>query len=320
MRYDVTTFGEALLRLSVPEGIRLQAATQLDLHPAGAESNLASLLTRLGRRSAWHSVLPRNPLGHLIADHLRGAGVDLGGVIWRESGRVGTFYLEFSVPPRATQVVYDRADSCVTRVTPEMLDWDGLLDTRLIHLTGITPALSASCYATMQAIIVRAKAAGIPVSFDVNYRAKLWSEADAHSGLLPLLQGVELLFCGQNDARRVFGIEGEPEAIVKALADATGAKRVVVSLGAQGAIGWDGTQFTHQPALPVQVIDRIGAGDALAVGVIHGWLDGDLALGLRYGVTLAALALSQRGDAVMTTPEEVAALMANTSGTGFVQR
>ncbi len=127
-------------------------------------------------------------------------------------------------------------------------------------------------------------------------------------------------FCGQNDARRVFGIEGEPEAVVRRVAELSGAKAAVVSLGSQGAICWDGTQTIHQPALPVQIIDRIGAGDALAVGVMLGWLDGDLLRGLRTGVTLAALALSQRGDSVITTPEEVAALMASTSAAGFVQR
>lgn len=320
MTYDVTTFGEALLRLSVPEGTRLQSATQLDVHPAGAETNIATLLARMGRHSAWHSVLPRNPLGYLVADHLRKAGVDLSGLRWQESGRVGTFYVEFSVPPRPIAVVYDRADSCMTHVTPDMLNWDALLDTRLLHLTGITPAISPSCYETMVTVVEKARAANVPISFDINYRAKLWSESEARAGLMPLIQNVDLLFCGQSDARRVFGIEGTPEMVVKAVAEVSGAKQAVVSLGAQGAIGWDGAQSIHQPALPVQIIDRIGAGDALAVGVIHGWLDGDFARGLQTGVTLAALALSQRGDAVITTPEEVSALMASTSAIGFVQR
>ncbi len=320
MTYDVTTFGEALLRLSVPEGIRLQTADRLDLHVAGAETNIATLVSRMGKRSAWHSVLPRNPLGLMVCDHLRKAGVDLSGVVWQESGRVGTFYVEFSAPPRPIQVVYDRADSCMTRVTPELLHWDTLLDTRLLHLTGITPAISKSAYRTVETMVARAKAAGVPISFDVNYRAKLWSEAEARAGLLPLMQEADLVFCGQNDAKRVFGIEGEPERVIQRVAEMSGAKAVVVSLGSQGAIGWDGTQTIHQPALPVQIVDRIGAGDALAVGVICGWLDGDFALGLRQGVTLAALALSQRGDAVITTPEEVAALMASTSAVGFVQR
>ena len=320
MTFDITTFGEALLRLSVPEGIRLQAATQFDVHPAGAETNIATLMARLGYRSAWHSALPNNPLGRLVGDHLRKAGVNLDSLIWQESGRVGTFFVEFAVPPRAIQVIYDRADSCITRVTPEMIHWDQLLDTRLIHLTGITPAISPSCAETVQAIIKRGKAAGIPISFDINYRQKLWSEAEAREWLTPVIQGVDLLLCGQGDARRVFGIDGTPEAVVKALAELSGAKAVVVSLSNEGVIGWDGTQITQQPAAPVQVIDRIGAGDALACGVLHGWFSGDLALGLRYGVTLAALALSQHGDAVITTLDEVTALLGSTHNTGTVHR
>jgi 2-dehydro-3-deoxygluconokinase len=320
LTFDITTFGEALLRLSVPEGVRLQAAAQFDVHPAGAETNIATLMARLGYRSAFHSILPNNPLGRLVGDHLRQAGVNLDGVIWDESGRLGTFFVEFATPPRAIQVIYDRADSCVTRMTPVLLNWDQFLDTRLVHLTGITPAVSPSCAETIQTIVKRVKAANIPLSFDINYRQKLWSESDARDWLTPVIQGVDLLFCGQGDAKRVFGIEGAPEHVVKALADYSGAKAVVVSLSNEGVIGWDGAQIVQQPALPVKVIDRIGAGDALACGVLHGWLNGDLALGLRYGVTLAALALSQHGDAVITTREEAAALVESTHTLGTVQR
>ncbi|MCC6803997.1 MAG: sugar kinase [Anaerolineae bacterium] len=320
MAFDVTTFGESMLRLSVPEGVRLQAATQLDAHPAGAEANVASLLARLERRTAWHSSLPENALGRLVADHLHKAGVDTGGVIWQPQGRLGTYYVEFAAPPRAIQVIYDRADSCVTRVTPDLIRWDHLLDTRLVHLTGITPPLSPSCAAVVKAIIVRAREHGVAISFDVNYRAKLWTEADARDWLTPVVQGIDLLFCNQADARRIFSINAAPEQAITALAERVGAKQVVMSLGEQGAFGWDGTTVYHQPALPVRIIDRIGAGDSLASGVIHGWLDGDLDLGLRYGVALAALALSQHGDAVITTPQELAGLIAQTHGGSAVVR
>lgn len=320
MTFDVTTFGESMLRFSVPEGVRLQAAAQLDVYPAGAEANVVALLAQLGRRSAWHSALPASPLGRLIADHLRVAGVNLDGVLWRDSGRLGTYYIEFAAPPRAAQVIYDRAGSVVTQVTPADIDWARLLDTRLIHLTGITPALSPSCADVILTIIQRARAAGVALSFDINYRARLWTEGAARDWLTPAIQGVDLLLCGQGDARRVFGLDGEPQALIEQLAALSGARQVVVTIGDQGAIGWDGTAFHHEPALPVQVIDRIGAGDALAAGVIHGWLDGDLAQGLRSGVTLAALALSQHGDMVLTTPDELAALIARTNRGGAVQR
>ena len=311
-RFDVTTTGEAMLRLSVPPGERLEAALKLDMRPGGAEANLTVALARMQRRSAWLGGLPNSPLGRFLANHLRVAGVDLSGVVWSDTGRMGTYYVEFSAPPRATQVIYDRADSCAARLTPGQIDWDMLLDTRLLHLTGITPPLSQGCESIVNEAVRRAKAAGIPVSFDVNYRQKLWSEQQAADFIIPLVQEIDLFFCGRNDAKRVFGVTGDPEKVVRRLAEITHARIVVMSLAEAGVIAWDGKQLLTEAAKPVQIIDRPGAGDGLAAGVIHGWLDGDLRKGLRTGVVLAALALSQYGDMIVTTPEEVEALLQTT--------
>ncbi len=141
-RYDVTTLGEAMIRLSVPAGTRLELADQLDMRPGGAEADLTVALARMGKRSAWLGALPTGPLGRWLANHLILAGVDLSGVAWSETDRLGTYYVEFAHPPRATQVIYDRADSCAARLSPARVHWDQLLDTRLLHLTGITPPLS----------------------------------------------------------------------------------------------------------------------------------------------------------------------------------
>jgi 2-dehydro-3-deoxygluconokinase len=309
-RFEVTSFGEALLRLSVPAGTRLEIARQLDMQPAGAESNVVAALARLGRRCGWLSALPDSPLGRLVANQLRLAGVDVSAVAWSETGRIGTYFVEFAVPPRATQVVYDRANSCASQLEPAQIEWEYLLDTRLLHLTGITPALSAGCQEIVVEAIQRAKAAGVAISFDVNYRAKLWPVEMAAATLLPLMQEVDLLFCSRRDACTLFGCDPDPERLISQLADQTQARQMVVSLAEEGVIGWDGRQLHTQAARPVQVIDRIGAGDALAAGVLHGWLAGDFAAGLRYGVTLAALALSQHGDMVITTREELEMLAA----------
>jgi 2-dehydro-3-deoxygluconokinase len=317
-RFDVTTTGEAMIRLSVPPGERLETALHLDMRPGGAEANLAVALARIGRRSAWAGALPNSPLGRFLGNHLRVAGVDLNGVVWSDNGRMGTYYVEFSVPPRATQVIYDRADSCAARMTPDQVDWDYLLDTRLLHLTGITPPLSAGCRALTEEAVSRARKAGVPISFDVNYRAKLWAEKDAAAFIIPLVQEIDLFFCGRSDALRVFGLSGEPEDVVRRLADATHAKLVIMSLAEAGVIAFDGSDFYRQPAKPVTIIDRPGAGDGLAAGVIHGWLQDDLQLGLRTGVVLAALALSQHGDMIVTTADEVASLL-ETSGATLVR-
>jgi len=315
--YDVTTLGEIMLRLSVPAGSRLEAAAQLDVQPGGAEANLAALLARLGRRVAWLGALPANALGRLAANALRGAGVDLGGVHWCEGGRMGTYFVEFATPPRPIQVIYDRAGSCMAEFRSEQVDWLRLLDTRLLHLTGITPALSPSCRAVVETAVERARAAGVAISFDVNFRQKLWDAETAAAALAPLLRQSTVVFCGHGDAQRLFGCAGDPTAALRQLAEqplTAGAQVVVMSIGAAGALAWHKGEVLHVDAVPTAIVDRLGAGDALAAGVLHGWLDGDLPRGLRVGVVLAALALAQHGDMVLTTPEEVAALLESAGG------
>ena len=312
-RFDVTTLGEMLLRFSVPSGERLENTHQLGVHPAGAEANVVTLLSRLERKTDWTGALPNNSLGHLAVNALRLAGVETSGVIWNDKGRMGTYYVEFGESPRGIQVTYDRSCSCATQLKPNEIDWNSLLNTRLLHLTGITPALSPSCREVVIEAAQQAKERGIPVSFDVNYRQKLWSEAEASETLLPLIQGVELLFCNQADAKRLFNCKGSMQEMAQGMLDLTHARYVVVTFGEQGARLWNGKTWQHEPARATHIIDRLGAGDALAAGVIHGWLDGDLSAGLRYGVTLAALALSQIGDMVITSKSELLALSKESS-------
>jgi 2-dehydro-3-deoxygluconokinase len=282
----------------------------LAIHPGGAEANMLGSLAALGRRTAWISGLPANPLGHIITNHLHLSNINTDGIVWFDEGRVGTYYLEFATPPRATQVYYDRANSCAARLEAGQIDWDFVLDTRLLHQTGITPALSPNCLALTQEALERAKAAGVPVSFDVNYRGKLWSPQRAAEVIKPLIEGIDLLFCGQGDAQLLFGCGGTQEAILQQMVDLSGAKTVIVSIGDQGVLAWHDGTIHHAAGKPVQIIDRLGAGDAMAGGIIHGWLDGDLVRGLDYGMALAAICLSIHGDVVITTKAEVESLLA----------
>ncbi len=300
-QFDVTTFGESLLRLSVPVGRPLELTSQLDMNIAGSESNVLAVLAQLGHRCSWVSSLPDNALGRLAANQFRLRGIDLSGVVWRENGRIGNYFVEMVAPPRIIQVIYDRDNSCVTQMTPAQIDWDALLDTRLLHLSGITPALSAGCQAIIQEAVARAQATGVPVSFDVNYRGKLWPPSKAAEILLPLLQNSALLFCAKRDAELLFGVSGTPEEVIEQLAEKTQARHIVVSIGSKGVVGWDGQQFIHQSAYETIIIDALGAGDALAAGVIHGWLADEFARGLQMGAALAAMALSQVGDMVVVT-------------------
>jgi 2-dehydro-3-deoxygluconokinase len=312
-RFDVTSLGEMLLRLSVPSGTRLETATQLDLHPAGAEANVLTLLSRLDHQVCWSGALPQNPLGRLAANHFHMAGMDTNNIIWRKDGRLGTYYVEFGAPPRGIQVTYDRAHSCMSQLQAYEINWGALLNTRLLHLTGITAALSPSCLDIILTAIQKAKEHNVPISFDINYRQKLWTESQAAQTLTPLIQNVEILFCSANDAMRLFHCKGTPPEIAQTMLELSHAHHVIVTAGDQGAWLWNGNAWLHENARPTQIIDRLGAGDALAAGVIHGWLEHDLAAGLLYGVTLAALALSQHGDMVITNKQELETLSQKSS-------
>jgi len=311
-RFDVTSLGESMLRFSVPVGERLDDAQSLELEIGGAESNVCIALARLERRCGWVGRLPDHALGNAIVRALRADGVDVQAVRRVPHERLGTYFIEYATQPRAISVIYDRADSAAARMTVDDVDWEYLLDTRVLHLTGITAALSDNCYDIVQEAIRRARAAGVLVSFDVNYRAKLWDAATAGARLRPLIADADLLLCKSADAALLFDCQGEPHHQMRSLQQWTRAQAICCTFGANGAALLHGDQWTMQPAIPVQIVDRIGSGDAFAAGVLDGWLLGDLDDGLRRGVALAAIALSQHGDRVLTSRAELATVMAQT--------
>ena len=303
-RFDVTALGESMLRLSVPSGERLSLMRELDVHLGGTETNTCASLASLGRRCGWLSALPTHDLGDYVLSELRRANINTDAVV-RTKGRVGIYFVEFANTPRPINVVYDRADSAVTKLTSPDIDWGYLLDTRVLHLTGITPALSEQCYELTLEAAQNARHKGVTVSFDVNYRGKLWSPEAAKAGLEPILQHVDLLICGQGDAETVFGFTGDSEAVLKDLHALSPAKNIVLTRSAEGAATFIEGELLEVKAKTADVVDRIGAGDAFTAGVIDGFLDGDLAQGLRRGALLSALALVQRGDMVTTSRDEL---------------
>ena len=314
-RFDVISLGESMLRLSVPTGRRLDDTRALDLEIAGAESNVMVALSRLGRRCGWVSRVPDQALGHAVLRALRSDGVDVSAVKQVPNERMGLYFIEYASQPRAIQVIYDRANSAAARMTVEDIDWDYLLDTRLLHLTGITAALSDSCYALLVEVIRRARQAGVKVSFDVNHRARLWDATTAGQKLRPLIAEADLLLCKGADATTLFGCAGEPRQLMTSLQALTRAPAIYSTFGEQGAALLSGDEFMTQPAFPVQIVDRIGSGDAFAAGVLDAWLSGEptietLREGLRQGVALAAIALSQYGDRVLSSRAELNAVLA----------
>ncbi len=308
-RFDLTTFGEGVLRLSVPAGQRIETATTFDVNVSGTEANIAGALSRLGWKCGWVSALPDTPPGRRVINAYRNHDIDLSAVVMRPEGRVSCYYVEYANPPRPIKIYYDRKGSCFARLSHQDVDWDYLLDTRHLHLSGLTVPLSENTETIITRALERAREKGITTSFDINYRKLLWSEAEAREKLLSLAADVDILFCGRRDADLVFGCQGEPEEIVEQLAELTRARNIVVSLSSDGVIGWDGTDFHREDARRVWIVDRIGAGDAMIAGVLHGWSRESLAKGLRYGTVMAALALSQVGDTVITHASELESLL-----------
>lgn len=301
----------------MPTGRRLDDTRALDMELAGAESNVSTALARLGWRVGWVSRMPDHALANAVLRALRSDGVDVSAVKRVPDERLGTYFIEFATPPRATQVIYDRADSAASRMSVVDIDWDYLLDTRVLHLTGITAALSDSCYDLLLQAVNRARKAGVTVSFDVNHRAKLWNAETAGRKMRPLIAEADILFCKGADASALFGCKGEPRQLMEELQSLTRAQAVFCTFGERGAAFLSGGEFAFQPAVPVQIVDRIGSGDAFAAGVLDGFFNGGASLkdasalkdGLQRGVALAAIALTQFGDRVLSTRAELESVL-----------
>jgi 2-dehydro-3-deoxygluconokinase len=309
---DVLTLGETMVRL-VPKGFtRLEEAQELECRTGGSESNVAVALARLGMRAAWISKLPANPLGVMIERRIRSFGVDTSRVLWEENGRAGVYFIEPAAPPRRARVLYDRAHSSASRMSPEEIDWTILDSVRHVHLTGITPALSDSCQATVARALKEARALGCSTSFDVNYRARLWSPEAAREALEPLLAGIDLLITPLVDGQLLWDLPVDAEAAAAALRDRFGVRVVSITRGAEGALCHDG-QIRSAASFPVREVDRVGAGDAFDAGLLYGFLHGDLDRGIAYGMAMAALKHSIPGDEFVATRDEVESLLAGAS-------
>jgi 2-dehydro-3-deoxygluconokinase len=308
----VAGLGEVMLRLASRAPTRLEQARELDVSFGGAEANVLCALARLGLRTAWISALPRNVWGERVGAELRGHGVDVSRVVWRDGSRIGTYFLEYGVSPRPIRVVYDRKDSAFSSLAEDEVDWTPVRGSRAVHVTGITPALGARARRLTERAIEEARTAGALVSFDVNYRAALWTAAEAGRYLAGLLPAVGILFVGIADARRVFGIDGDPLAVAEALRARAPQATVALTLGEQGSL-----VLADRPYRPTRlyaldaVADRVGAGDAFAAGFLHGLLSGaDVQAAQDRATALAALKCTVWGDVALVRAGEIEELMA----------
>jgi 2-dehydro-3-deoxygluconokinase len=331
---DLVTFGEAMVRLTPPSFQRIEQAHSFDAHVGGGELNVAVAAARLGVASRWVSRLPENALGRLIANRAREQGVDLH-VEWTPDDRAGLYFAELGAAPRASSVLYDRAASAISRVTPGSIDWQSVFaGSRWFHVSGITPALSEGAAKVTAESLVAAKKAGLTVSYDLNYRSKLWSAEKARAVQEPLMEYVDVLITTEEDTRVVFGVGAETKnnfervdadsyaEVARALQKRFELGAVAVTLRENPRVllnNWsaivaaDG-KIHSSPRYEVEVVDRIGVGDAFSGGLIvsrlenRGWDDA-----VRFATATSALKHSIPGDFCLVTRGEVEQLLRGAS-------
>ena len=322
-------FGELLLRLTAPGHELLMQSPSLNLHVGGAEANVAVGLAHLGHDCAMISCVPDNALGRGAIAGVRGGGVDCTHVV-RGAGRMGLYFLSVGAGLRASEIVYDRAGSSFATSTADDYDWDAALEgAKLLHLSGITPALGPQSAEAALAAARAAKARGLTVSFDGNYRALLWDAWDSNPRaiLTELIGMADILFGNHRDLSLVLGqpFSGDGEERRREAAEAgfaafpqlqliaSTARHIVTADHHRIAARVDLRDGGHQSADwdVTGIVDRIGAGDAFAAGVLHAWTEGgDARTMAETGLALTCLKHSLPGDASRFGLADIAAFVA----------
>ena len=316
MSHDLVGLGEVMLRLAARPPQRLEQAVSLDVQFGGAEANVAAAVARLGLRTALLSALPaEHPWADRIAWDLAGHGVDCTGVVRRPGSRLGLYFLEYGAAPRPVRVLYDRRESAFGRLKPDDLDWSLVRRARLLHISGVTAALGDNLRDVVRRGLGEARLAGVPVSFDVNYRSRLWSPKEAREFLSDILPGVRYLFVGSDDAETVFGAAGPPEAVLGELARLAPRATIALTLGEAGSAVLTGAGICRPSRrYTVSVVDRVGAGDAYAAGFLWAELRGcPIQDAVDAATALAALKCTIWGDIPLVSRAELEELLASDS-------
>ncbi|MDD5265416.1 MAG: sugar kinase, partial [Candidatus Bipolaricaulis sp.] len=312
----LVTFGEAMVRLSPPEFRRLEQAHTLDFQAGGAELNAAIAAHRLGLPARFVTRLTQNPLGHMIENKAREHGVDTSCIAWTDADRVGVYFVEFGAAPRPNTVLYDRRDSAMAHVRLGEIDWEcALRGADYFHTSGITPALSPSAAAETIEAIRTARRLGAQVSVDLNYRARLWTQAEARRVMSQIASETDILITTEEDTERVFGIAAPSyEEVARLLAREFALDAVVITLretpsvwrNAWSAMAYDARAdvVIHAPTFDIEVVDRVGSGDAFAGGFLAGYAKDGIELGVRWGVGVSALKQTYPWDFSCATPED----------------
>lgn len=336
------TFGEVMLRLAPPGYLRLLQTNTLEVTFGGAEANVAVSLAQLGLDAAFVTRLPQNDIAQAFLNQIRGLGVDTRFIL-RGGERMGVYFVEKGASQRASTVLYDRAHSAIAEINPAELNWDAILDgADAFHTTGITPALSESAAQAALDGAKAAKAKGLLVTCDLNYRKKLWSRERAGQVMGELLPFVDMCVANEEDAETVFGIKAEGADLTGGVIEHDHYRQVAEKLVArfpnlQGVAvtlresfsasrnGWSGMLYMNGQAYfsrryEIDIVDRVGGGDSFAAGLLYGLLTGKDAQGtIEFAAAASCLKHSVQGDFSYVKLSEVEALVGG-DASGRVQR
>ncbi len=325
----VVTLGEVMMRLT-PTGMdRLVQANAFDAHLGGSEFNVAAGLHSLGHDTKFVTKLPDNDTGRWAERRIRACGVELNPDVFSPKGRLGIYFLEKGASPRPYKVTYDRAGSSISLAQPQEFDWGrSFANAGWFHVSGITPALSEGMAKATEQAIDAAVEWKIPVSIDLNYRAKLWTLDEARTVLVPLIRKAKVLLSTEDDLLQVFGLDSSrPELCADKARELLGVEYVAVTHREMTTVAsnrWGGCAcgpegFKHSAYYDIDMIDRVGAGDAFTAGFIAGMLHDDMELALELASAFSALKQTIPGDVCLATRAEVDALIAAGSA-GKIQR
>ena len=337
----VITFGELMLRLQPFNYERFVQAQSVEFTFGGGEANVSVSLANYGIDAAFVTKLPAHSIGQAAVNSLRRYGVDTS-LIVRGGDRVGIYYNEKGASQRGSVCIYDRANSAIQKASREDFDWDKIFDgADWFHFTGITPALGANVVEICEDACKAAKARGIKISCDLNYRGKLWTRAQANEAMTKLAQYIDVCISNEEDAKDVFGIEAENtdiyggtinhegyKSVAKQLADKFGFEKVAITLRESHSAfdnGWsamlyDGENYCFSKKYDLHIIDRVGGGDSFGGGLIYALLSGkDTQAAVEFAVAASALKHSIGGDYNLVTVSEVEKL-AGGDGSGRIQR
>lgn len=331
--FDLLSLGEIMLRLSPPSNERMTRGDTFSKQAGGAELNSATGAAMLGLRCGIISKLPANDLGMYIKNRVRLCGVSDDYLVYDESkdARLGVYYYESGAYPRKPRIVYDRKNTSINKLSVNDFDERIYSSTRCFHTSGITLALSPELRATAIEMIRRFKEHGTIISFDVNFRGNLWSGPEARECIESILPYVDIFFCSEETARLTFLKEGDAKDIMKSFTKdfpvsiVASTQRIVHSpkrhtFGSIIYSAKDDTYYEEAPYADIEVVDRIGSGDAYISGVLYGLLshEGEYQRALEYGNAVSSLKNTIPGDLLSTDLKEIDGIIKEHKSTGRI--